>query len=51
MNMDKDMKELDQEHMDMVSGGKIRYRDLRNIPLTEEDRKELEELERRVSNS
>ena len=44
-------EQLSNEAMNAVSGGKIRYKDLRNIPLTEEEKKQLEELERRVSNS
>ena len=44
-------EQLSSEAMNAASGGKIRYKDLRNIPLTEEDKKQLEELERRVSNS
>ena len=44
-------EQLSSEAMNAVFGGKIRYRDLRNIPLTEEEKKQLEELERRVSNS
>ena len=44
-------EQLSDEAMNAVSGGKIRYSELRNIPLTEEEKKELEELERRVSNS
>ena len=42
--------QLSNEAMNAVSGGKIRYKDLRDIPLTEEDKKQLEDLERRVSN-
>ena len=42
--------QLSNEAMNAVSGGKIRYKDLRDIPLTEEDKKQLEDLERRASN-
>ncbi len=44
-------RELKLNSLENVSGGKIRFRDLRDIPLTEEEKKQLEELERRVSES
>lgn len=48
MNQSRELKLNSQEN---ASGGKIRFRDLRDIPLTEEDKKQLEELERRVRES
>ncbi len=44
-------RELKLNSLENASGGKIRFRDLRDIPLTEEEKKQLEELERRVSES
>ena len=44
-------RELKLNSLENASGGKIRFRDLRDIPLTEEDKKQLEELERRVRES
>lgn len=43
--------ELKLNSLENASGGKIRFRDLRDIPLTEEEKKQLEELERRVRES
>ncbi len=43
--------ELKLNSLEKASGGKIRFRDLRYIPLTEEEKKQLEELERRVRES
>ena len=50
----EDMKmktnELKLNEMDKVNGGKIRYKEIEKY-LTEEDKKELEELEKRIANS
>ena len=43
--------ELKPNSLENISGGKIRFRDIRDIPMTEEDKKQLEELERRVQES
>ena len=42
--------ELKLNEMDKVNGGKIRYKEIEKY-LTEEDKKELEELEKRIANS
>ena len=50
----EDMKmktyELKMNEMEKVSGGKIRYKEIEKY-LTEEDKKEMEELRKRVENS
>ena len=43
-------KELDLNEAETVSGGKLRYKEIEKY-LTEEQKKELEELEKRVANS
>ena len=43
--------ELKLNSLETASGGNIRFRDIRDIPMTEEDKKQLEELERRVRES
>ena len=48
MNQRRELKLNSQE---TASGGNIRFRDIRDIPMTEEDKKQLEELERRVRES
>ena len=52
MNINQEMntKELDLNEAETVSGGKLRYKEIEKH-LTEEQKKELEELERRVANS
>ena len=52
MNINQEMntKELDLNEAETVSGGKLRYKEIEKY-LTEEQKKELEELERRVANS
>jgi hypothetical protein len=42
--------ELKENEMEQVNGGKIRYKEIEKY-LTEEQKKELEELEKRVANS
>ncbi len=42
--------ELKMNEMEKVSGGKKRYKEIEKY-LTEEDKKELEELRKRVENS
>ncbi len=43
--------ELTPNSLENISGGKIRFRDIRDIPMTEEEKKQLKELERRVGES
>ena len=43
--------ELTPNSQENISGGMIRFRDIRDIPMTEEEKKQLEELERRVGES
>ena len=52
MNINQKMntKELDLNEAETVSGGKLRYKEIEKY-LTEEQKKELEELEKRVANS
>ena len=50
INQEKKMKELDLNDAETVSGGKLRYREIEKY-LTEEQKKELEEFEKRVANS
>ena len=42
--------ELKENEMEQVSGGKVRYKEIEKY-LTEEQKKELEELENRIANS
>ena len=50
LNLTMNTKELDLNEAETVSGGKLRYKEIEKY-LTEEQKKELEELERRVANS
>ena len=50
INQGKNMKELDLNDAENISGGKLRYREMEKY-LTEEQKKELEEFEKRVANS
>ena len=52
MNIDQEnnARELDLNEAETVSGGKLRYKEIEKY-LTEEQKKELEELEKRVANS
>ncbi len=49
-NQEMNTKELDLNETETVSGGKLRYKEIEKY-LTEEQKKELEELEKRVANS
>ena len=49
-NQEMNTKELDLNEAETVSGGKIRYKEIEKY-LTEEQKKELEEFEKRVANS
>ena len=50
INQDNNTRELDLNEAETVSGGKLRYKEIEKY-LTEEQKKELEELEKRVANS
>ena len=47
---DQNSKELDLNEAEAVTGGKINYREIEKT-LTEEQKKEVEEFERRIANS
>lgn len=49
-NQEMNTKELDLNEAETVSGGKLRYNEIEKY-LTEEQKKELEEFEKRVANS
>ena len=49
INQDNNTRELDLKEAETVSGGKVRYKEILKY-LTEEQKKELEELEKRVAN-
>lgn len=49
-NQENNTRELDLKEAETVTGGKIRYKEIEKY-LTEEQKKELEELERRIANS
>ena len=49
-NQEMNTKELDLNEAETVSGGKLRYKEIEKY-LTEEQKKELEEFEKRVANS
>ena len=49
-NQENNTRELDLKEDETVTGGKIRYKEIEKY-LTEEQKKELEELERRIANS
>ena len=50
INQDNNTRELDLNEAETVSGGKVRYKEILKY-LTEEQKKELEELEKRIANS
>ena len=50
INQDNNTRELDLNEAETVSGGKLRYKGIVKY-LTEEQKKELEELEKRIANS
>lgn len=49
-NQEKDTKEIDLNETETVAGGKMRYKEIEKY-LTEEQKKELEEFNKRVANS
>ena len=52
MNIDQEnnVRELDLNEAATVTGGKLRYKEIEKY-LTEEQKKELEELEKRIANT
>lgn len=49
-NQEKDTKEMDLNEAETVTGGRSRFKEMEKY-LTEEQKKELEEFNKRVANS